>query len=334
MKKVFISFLAAAMTLSAFAAETARVTVRLTSTNATYGNDELELKENSDRTASYESGYDAEKMMSQANKHSVLLYAFVGDQACSTVATDNLDGTVIGFTTNKYDTDYKLVFSNVSGRELKLYDRVLNVETVITNSLEYSFTATAGRVAVNDRFFINLDASDFAYSLTTNEYGWASYSNDVEDVVATIPTGLKIYKGAINGDVLDLTVVDHVAANQGVIVKGAPNTEYFFAAGAGTSDFADNDLKPASAWASHTGTIFCLKGDALYEYVGSDMPANKAYLEISGSSAPKRISLRFNEEQGIEDVKADVKAEKFVENGQIFIRRGNEVFNLQGQIVK
>ena len=334
MKKVFISFLAAAMTLSAFAAENARVTVRLTSTNATYGNDELELKENSDRTASYESGYDAEKMMSQANKHSVLLYAFVGDQACSTVATDNLDGTVIGFTTNKYDTDYKLVFSNVSGRELKLYDRVLNVETIITNSLEYSFTATAGRVAVNDRFFINLDASDFAYSLTTNEYGWASYSNDVEDVVATVPTGLKIYKGAIAGDVLDLTVVNYIPQSTGVIVKGAPNTEYFFAAGSGSSDFADNDLKPASAWASHTGSIFCLKGDALYEYVGSDMPANKAYLEISGSSAPKRISLRFNEEQGIEDVKTDVKAEKFVENGQIYIRRGNEVFNLQGQIVK
>ena len=334
MKKVFISFLAAAMTLSAFAAETARVTVRLTSTNATYGNDELELKENSDRTASYESGYDVEKMMSQANKHSVLLYAFVGDQACSTVATDNLDGTVIGFTTNKYDTDYKLVFSNVSGRELKLYDRVLNVETVITNSLEYSFTATAGRVAVNDRFFINLDASDFAYSLTTNEYGWASYSNEVEDVVAMVPAGLKIYKGAINDDVLDLTVVNYIPQSTGVIVKGAPNTEYFFAAGSGSSDFADNDLKPASAWASHTGSIFCLKGDALYEYVGSDMPANKAYLEISGSSAPKRISLRFNEEQGIEDVKTDVKAEKFVENGQIFIRRGNEVFNLQGQIVK
>ena len=128
--------------------------------------------------------------------------------------------------------------------------------------------------------------------------------------------------------------MNYIPQGTGVIVKGAPNTEYFFAAGAGTSDFADNDLKPASAWASHTGTIFCLKGDALYEYVGSDMPANKAYLEISGSSAPKRISLRFNEEQGIEDVKADVKAEKFVENGQIFIRRGNEVFNLQGQIVK
>ena len=155
MKKVFISILAAAMSLSAFAAETAKVTIRLTSSNATYGNDELELKENSDRNASYESGYDAEKMMSQANKYSVLLYAFVGDQPCSTVATNNLDNLALGFTTNKNDVDYKLVFSNVSGRELKLYDKVENKEIVIANSAEYPFTAAAGRVAVNDRFVIN-----------------------------------------------------------------------------------------------------------------------------------------------------------------------------------
>ena len=30
----------------------------------------------------------------------------------------------------------------------------------------------------------------------------------------------------------------------------------------------------------------------------------------------------------------DVLEEKFIENGQVFIRRGNEVYNLQGQIVK
>ena len=327
MKKVFISFLAAAMTLSAFAAETARVTVRLTSTNATYGNDELELKENSDRTASYESGYDAEKMMSQANKHSVLLYAFVGDQACSTVATNNLDGMVIGFTTNKYDTDYKLVFSNVSGRELKLYDRVLKTTTTITNSLEYSFSATEGRVAVNNRFVIGLPS----YTVTMNDFGWASFSA-LDDLA--VPAGLTAYKGAFSDEELALAEVNYIKANEGVILRGAAGQTYDLDLGNGSSDFAGNDLKPASAWASHAGTIYCLKGDALYEYTGATMPANKAYLQVGGASAPRRISLRFNNEQGVENVKADVKAQKFVENGQILIKRGEDVYNLQGQIVK
>lgn len=328
MKKVFISILAAVLTLSAFAGETARVTIRLTSTNATYGNDELELKENTDRTAAYESGYDAEKLMSQTNKHSVLLYAFVGDQACSTIATNNLDGTVIGFTSNKYDTDYKLVFSNVSGRELKLYDRVLKTTTTITNSLEYSFSATEGRVAVNDRFIIGLPS----YSVTMNEYGWASFSG-YDDLA--IPAGLNAYAGVLSGDVLNLNIADYIQANQGVILYGDANQTYVLNLGTGSFDFGGNDLKPSSAWESHSGTIFCLKGDALYQYTGATMPANKAYLQVGGgSSAPRRISLQVNAEQGVENVKAGIKAEKFIENGQILIKRGENVFNLQGQIVK
>lgn len=329
MKKVFISILAAALTLSAFAGETARVTIQLTSTNATYGTDELELKENTDRTAAYESGYDAEKMMSQANKHSVLLYAFVGDQPCSTVATNDLDGAVIGFTTNKYDTDYKLVFSNVSGRELKLYDRVLKTTTTITNSLEYSFSATEGRVAVNDRFIIGLPS----YSVTMNEYGWASFSG-YDDLA--IPAGLNAYAGVLSGDVLNLNIADYIQANQGVILYGDANQTYVLNLGTGSFDFGGNDLKPSSAWESHSGTIFCLKGDALYQYTGATMPANKAYLQVGGgSSAPRRISLQVNAEQGVENVKAGIKAEKFVsEDGQILIKRGENVFNLQGQMVK
>ena len=157
MKKIFVSILAIAFTCSAFAAETAKVKIQLTSSNATYGKNSVELKENSDRNATYESGYDAESMMSQANPHSVLIYGLVGETPCASVATDNLDGLVLGLKTNMYDTDYKLVFSNVSGRALKLYDRVTNELVDITENGEYAFSVEAaqvGRVAINDRFVI------------------------------------------------------------------------------------------------------------------------------------------------------------------------------------
>jgi hypothetical protein len=77
-----------------------------------------------------------------------------------------------------------------------------------------------------------------------------------------------------------------------------------------------------------------LKGDALYQYTGTEMPANKAYIQIAGSSAPQRIRMVINGAQGVENVEATVKAEKFYENGQLFIRRGEHVYDLQGQIVK
>ena len=144
---------------------------------------------------------------------------------------NNVEMTLNNVTGNNGDmTGTKLVTNNsvYKGRALTLYDRVTGVSHAISEGESFAFSvdlSLVGQHAVNDRFFINLAADDFAYSLTTNAYGWASYSNDVEDVVATVPAGLKIYKGALNGDVLDLTVVDHVAAGQGVIVKGAPTVD-------------------------------------------------------------------------------------------------------------
>jgi hypothetical protein len=260
-----------------------------------------------------------------------LIYGLVEDKNCEEVAAQNLDGLHIGFTTNQVDANYTLQLSNVTGRELKLYDLVENVETVITEGGSYVFSVEAsqvGQVAINNRFIINYVAP----TVTTNASGWASfsYASDVQPVDGS----LKVYKGAISDEVLNLTEVDYVKAGEGVIVYGEENTTYYFALGTGSADFSGNAIKPSSAWASHTGTIYCLKGDALYQYTGSEMPANKAYIQIGGSSAPQRIRMVINGAQGIEDVEATVKAEKFVENGQIFIRRGEHVYDLQGQIVK
>ena len=176
----------------------------------------------------------------------------------------------------------------------------------------------------------------YAAEVTTNASGLAtfSYASDLAPVEA-----FKIYKGAVSGENLNLTQVNDVKAGEGVIVYGAANTTYHFNAGTATSDFTGNELIAASAWsASHDGyDIYVLSGNALYLYEGDDFPANKAFLKIaqSGSGAPRRISLRFDQATAIDNVAAEnVKAEKVVENGQIFIRRGNEVYNLQGQLVK
>ena len=174
-----------------------------------------------------------------------------------------------------------------------------------------------------------------SYTVTPNSFGYASFSAAEATVIPT--TGVTVYKGAINGDALDLTpITDYIPANTGVIVMGTAGQPYEFeVTSAAVADLSDNALKAYTDWASHSGTIFVLKDEALYRYTGSDFPDNKAYLQISSANnAPKRISLRFNQTTAIDNVEAGAQAEKFVENGQIYIRRGNEVFNLQGQIVK
>ncbi len=339
MKKLFISMLGLVCSLSLMATQTAYVQIDIVGTTyPAYSTNSLYLTEDSERNASYESGYDSQDMGTLSNDYSVLIYGFVGSTKCSSVATDDLTGLEIGFTTNNVDTEYKLQFFDFDGQEFILYDRLLHTSTVINASTpDYPFTAAAGRVEVNDRFVIGVPA---AYTVTPKGSGYASFSATEATV---IPAGVTVYKAEYDGvSVLTLTAIaDYIPANTGVIVAGTADLDYSFAVvtdpAAVMPDMSGNNLKPSTAF-DGTGEIYCLRHvgseSAFYQYTGATMPANKAFLKLVGgaAAAPKRITMRFNGATAIDNVEAEsVKAEKFVENGQILIRRGNEVFNLQGQ---
>lgn len=337
MKKLLISVLAVALSWSAMAAPIA--VAKITLTGATGGYGELTLYEDDNRTSAYESGYDAPLIGTMENSKSVQLYGFIGSQKYDKIYTNDLFGTEIGFITNQDDANYTLTFNHIYGSDIVLYDRVKHKAVTITSGTPaYTFEAAAGRVEVNNRFVIGVPS----YDVTTNADGYASFScaEDVE-----IPTGVTVYIGSINGEFLDLVpVAGKIPANTGVIIRNDDhnsNTYTFNVVtdGVAATAVGANDIKPSVEETAVSGTIFCLRNvngeSGLYQYTGATIPAHKAYLQLgAANNAPKRIALRFNEEQGIEDVKADVKAEKFVENGQIFIKRGEAVYNMQGQIVK
>lgn len=153
MKKLFISVMALAVSVMAMATEEAYMRIRLT--GASGASSVVRLTQDNERTAAYESGYDSEKMMYQANSKSVLLYGIVGSQNCEDVVTNDLAGLKIGFVSNNVDaTGYTLKFENVSGKAFKLYDKVLDQYTDIVDNGTYVFDAPSGQVANNDRFEI------------------------------------------------------------------------------------------------------------------------------------------------------------------------------------
>ena len=323
MKKIFVTIMTlAAAVFQMQAIEDASISILLESDNNR--SSVVTLNQAAIYTANEQ---NASEMLAQITNTTtaVNIYAIAPYGNMAIYGTNDIIGTYVGFTTNSR-TNYSLTFGEVSGSQLYLIDHgVSPIQVVaIENDVVYPFTAAATST-INNRFEIAR-----SFPVTLNEYGWASFSSSI-DLVA--PAGLTVYEGDLDGEVLQLNSKDYIAANEGVILGGNANQTYVLTPGSGL-DLYNNDLKPSSAWASHAGTIYCLKGNALYEYTGSDMPANKAYLQVGGSSAPKRISLQVNAEQGVENVNASVKAEKFVENGQILIKRGENVFNLQGQIVK
>lgn len=278
MKKVFGIVAALAITASLMAANTANFVIAVESPDNDNIYDELVMAESTDYTAAYENLRDAEKM---ADANNPSLYGYVENRKCGVIATNNLEGMILTLETVG-ETNYDISFYNVGGTNTYyLIDLVGGTYVIqIAASNVMHLTGVAANSTLADRFMISQMPVVAVTSVTTNDYGWATFSYD-QDLVPVNATAQTLYKGAINGEYLDLNAVDYVPNGQGVLVKGEANTTYYFAAGSGNDGFGDNDLKATSMYNTSMKNVFVLKGNAFLEYVGTNaLAANKAYIQL------------------------------------------------------
>ena len=331
MKKIFVSLLILAASLNALATDFAVATLTLKgSTSLEQG--EVTLVKTDDPAAS---SFCAPLYI---NQYDVVIYAISGSEKYQIWANADLTNFPLGIKTYS-DASYTITVSNVSGSEtLSLYDVVADQTIALTEGQTYPFTAATNSF-INDRFIINYVAPATGYTVTPNAAGYATFSAAEATV---IPSGVTaVYRGVIADEELQLSAITgYVPANTGVIVEGVAGTDYNFAIASTSVDALSeaNDLRPTSAYSYPMENVYVLKGNAFLEYVGTNaLAANKAYIQLPAAgpnNAPKRIRMVINGATDVENVEAEsVKAEKFVENGQVYIRRGNEVYNLQGQKV-
>lgn len=198
----------------------------------------------------------------------------------------------------------------------------------------------------------------WSYGVTTNQDNWSTFASAVN---VQVPSGITAYKAAYsnsNGDeVLTLTALSDgiIPANEGVILKSdVAETTHIFTptATAAATDMGDNSLtgcvtRTDVSSVRATKDIFCMRYSGSYDmtgfflYEGQYVPAGKAYLPLAKtgpSSAPRKVRFVINNEQtttGIEKTGADaVEATKYIENGQLFIHRGEAVYTIEGVRVK
>lgn len=189
----------------------------------------------------------------------------------------------------------------------------------------------------------------------TDAGGWATFASPVD---LAVPAGLTAYKASYEKteteEILNLTEISVIPANTGVILKGTASEDYILTpTDAEASDVSDNVLvgcvtRTDVSAERATKDIFCMRYSGSYDftgfflYEGQYVPAGKAYLALpklsQPSSAPRKVRFVIKNEQTVTDIEltgADtVEATKFIENGQLFIRRGEAVYNLQGVRVK
>ena len=188
--------------------------------------------------------------------------------------------------------------------------------------------------------------------VTMNASGYATFSATVERAIpanATVAAYTAVFNDVANELTLTKIANGIIPANTGVFMIGKVDSTYILSTSETGASALSHDLKPASEWGAigddgyHARTeindiAYVLSGNLMYKYEGLKMKPNKAYFELTSGdpiNAPKRVHMVIAETQDVENVEFEaVKAVKFIENGQVLIKRGEKVYNVQGQIVK
>ena len=150
--------------------------------------------------------------------------------------------------------------------------------------------------------------------VTANDAGgswgrWGTYYSGLADV--TVSDGTTIYKAAVTADVLTLTPVagNIVKRGEAVLLNTTSETiTLASAASSGTGDFSGNELTGADVSTAkadgYTYYVLSKKNGnfGFFEYTGANLPANKAYLKLSNSNAPRSFDIAFDESTGIQAI--------------------------------
>lgn len=190
------------------------------------------------------------------------------------------------------------------------------------------------------------EGNQVQFNLGTN--GWSTYS----DVTNFTASGATIYKAAFNGTVVTLTEVPAatvIKAGEGIILKGDQGDQVTITRTATTAAaLADNDLLGSGIGVSkapeHTYVIATQQDEGedaattkFYPYKKDNaIPANKAYMIFTPAQQGAPIRIVFAEETttDINSLEASEKAQKFFENGNLYILREGVVYDATGRVVR
>ena len=173
------------------------------------------------------------------------------------------------------------------------------------------------------------------YELTLGTNGYSTFAADFKYTVS----GATAYKAKYQNGAIVLTPVEVVAAGQGIILKGTEGaTATITPSNAEADDFSDNELVgvlTATTAEANYYALATIDQDGITKFhpcAGIEIPANKACMIIeNANNAPIRIIETATNIMNVDDVENSVK---FVENGQLFIKKNGVIYNAVGAVVK
>ena len=152
----------------------------------------------------------------------------------------------------------------------------------------------------------SLTLSDCKLVCRTASIGSACYTtfSSALPIDFSLTDGITAYIAKKSGDVIELTEVEKVPANTGVILKGAANTYPIAATNSSTDEISANELLVSDGTITgDESTIFVLanKSHGVGFYLlksGETIPKGKAYLQIPAASLSRSIEFLGFDENG------------------------------------
>jgi len=202
---------------------------------------------------------------------------------------------------------------------VKNYKDSLKLEVYSPDQLMVNITTDGFATACWDRNWKLFGAEVYMGQYEASEQ--ALYLTRIADGIVPANAGVVIYSLAHAGEQMALEATDDEPVSY---------------------DATANQLLGANTQITRpeTGTTYVLakypdQNTMLYNYTGTYIPEHKAYLNITGSTAPARIRLMMHTPTGMENVNENVNVNhKIMINGQLIIIRDGKMFNAQGQFVK
>lgn len=162
---------------------------------------------------------------------------------------------------------------------------------------------TAGLVYLtgsgSDRFIAGFEVNELTTEVTLASSGWSSYSFGYDLDFANAKDGsdnktLKAYVlSSLTTTSATLTSVETVPASTGVILKGTGSESYTIPVSVSADAVGTNELSASvTATTVDARSVYVVSGGQLKLFTGTEIPANKAYLEASKLPGEAR-SLSF-----------------------------------------
>lgn len=134
-------------------------------------------------------------------------------------------------------------------------------------------------------------------SITLNSDGYNTYSN----VNTVTVTGAVAYTCTVNRETSKIVLTELgtvIPAGQGVLLKGDGSGTVTFVLGGDEPSIGHNDFKASlkKAATPTDKTVYVLKGNKFMKYVGAELVANKAYIELGSTAGAKTLSIDLNGE--------------------------------------